>query len=130
MNKLNENPQPGDKTLLISDFTRNMYLLSHNVHMCDGENSGSFGSISQLMAELQKDIAAPWDLNKMAKFCNMGMSSFRKKFLDLAGASPVEYLLKLRLNHAAAMLENSSEKLSRIVFICGFKDVNYFSHMN
>ena len=63
----------------------------------------------------------------MARFCNMGISSFRQNFRKFTKSSPIEYLLRLRINQAAILLKTSSEPLTRIAFACGFTDINYFS---
>ena len=80
-----------------------------------------------LLSELEKNCAVLWSLERMAKFCNMSVSSFRQSFRKLTGVPPLEYLVQLRLNKAAGRLATSTENLEEIADKCGFNDVNYFS---
>lgn len=128
MDNLKDSMQPGDKTLLLSKFARVMYLLARYTHWgCCNCRINSIEQLSKLLCELQKNYSASWSLEKMARFCNMGISSFRQNFRKFTKSSPIEYLLRLRINQAAILLKTSSEPLTRIAFACGFTDINYFS---
>ncbi|MBE6380471.1 MAG: helix-turn-helix domain-containing protein [Lentisphaerae bacterium] len=128
LDKLNTDLPPGGQTLLISNFAKVMYLIANHAQYVSSNNTfNSLEQISCLLSELQKNYHADWNLEKMARFCSMSVSSFRQKFTRLIGTSPVDYLLKLRLEQACAKLEHSQDTLDVIAFGCGFNDVNYFS---
>ena len=127
MHQRNSDLQPGDKTLLLSNFARVMYLLTHNISHGSGKSSENTTKISRLLAELQQTLNEQWNMEKMAQLCNMSISCFRQHFFKITGTPPIDYLLKLRLNQAAAALENTAAPVSDIAFACGFKDFNYFS---
>ena len=79
------------------------------------------------MTLLARDYNRPWNLKKMAKTVNMSVSAFRQEFRKLTEVPPMEYLLKLRLEHAADMLGRPDLLLSDIAAECGFSNANYFS---
>ena len=41
--------------------------------------------------------------------------------------APMEYLKKVRLQKAAAMLLTTNANVTEVAFACGFNDSNYFS---
>ena len=128
MDKLNSSVQPGDKTMLLSLFANVMLLLARHAHWAGP--SRQFACMEQLaglLSELEKNFAGQWSLERMAKVCNMSVSSFRQSFRKLTGLPPLEYLMQLRLNKAARALECSVDPLTKVALQCGFNDVNYFS---
>ena len=128
MDKLNSSVQPGDKTMLLSLLAHVMLLLARHAHWAGPPRQlACMEQLSALLSELEKNCAAQWSLERMAKFCNMSVSSFRQSFRKLTGIPPLEYLVQLRLNKAAGRLATSTENLEEIADKCGFNDVNYFS---
>ena len=85
------------------------------------------GQISSLLAELEQHPDKEWNLAKMAKSAGMSVANFRLCFRMLTGCAPVEYLLRLRLRKAVAMLASSRLSVGEIAWQAGFRDANYFS---
>ena len=54
-------------------------------------------------------------------------SSFRRKFCTYYGISPVQYLIKLRMQHAATLLAAGRHRMKDVAQLCGFSDEKYFS---
>ena len=48
-------------------------------------------------------------------------------FRELLGKTPVEYLIHIRIQHAAELLKNTDKSVSDIAYECGFRDSNYFT---
>lgn len=128
MNKLNQSVEIGDKTMMLSLFAHVMLLLARHVHFAGNSKQLYYvDKLSALLSVLEDCFDSQWDLGKMAKFCNMSISSFRQSFKVFTGVSPIDYLLSLRLNKAARFLEYSSSSLEEIALQSGFNDVNYFA---
>ena len=128
MNKLNHSMEIGDKTMMLSLFAHVMLLLARHVHFAGNLTQLYYvEKLSALLSELEHHFEVQWNLEKMAKFCNMSISSFRQSFKSFTGVSPIEYLLSLRLSKAARFLEYSSNSLEEIALQSGFGDVNYFA---
>ncbi len=49
-----------------------------------------------------------------------------RKFREAAGIGTHEYLIQIRLQHAALALASSEESITQIALRCGFSDSNYF----
>ncbi|WP_334420388.1 MULTISPECIES: helix-turn-helix transcriptional regulator [unclassified Bradyrhizobium] len=52
---------------------------------------------------------------------------FLRTFQQVAGMTPHQYILHMRLHHAARQLRESSDPISRIAFKAGFEDLATFN---
>ena len=66
-------------------------------------------------------------LEQLSREAVMSESNFRHHFRILTGFSPIEYLIRLRLQKAALTLLNSDYRITYIAQKCGFTDSNYFA---
>ena len=66
-------------------------------------------------------------LNKLAQMSCMSPSYFSKRFKYITGMGISEYLNHVRINHAIALLCDTSVPVTDIAYMCGFNDSNYFS---
>lgn len=57
----------------------------------------------------------------------MSRGTFYSKIVALTGETPVEYIRSVKLNKAAALLENSDMKIAQIGYAVGFTTPNYFA---
>ena len=83
-------------------------------------------SILSIINEMEKFPEKHYTLIDLAKHSNMCISGFTRKFRDLTGVSPIEYLLNLRIEKAEQLLLSSSMPIYMIANQCGFYDTNYF----
>ena len=65
-------------------------------------------------------------IDSLAKRANVSSAQYRRKFRDIYGASPKQYLDSLRFNYAKSLLETGYFSQKEIAFRCGFSDVVYF----
>lgn len=65
----------------------------------------------------------------MAEAMHVGRTALFNKCRKYTGGAPVERLLDMRLNKAAELLETTGDKISRIAFMSGFNDSQYFSRV-
>ena len=66
-------------------------------------------------------------LPDVAALCFMSYSTFSRYFKKIFNASPFDYLMKLRIEHAKVLLKNSNQTISDIAQNCGFFDQSHFS---
>jgi transcriptional regulator GlxA family with amidase domain len=57
----------------------------------------------------------------------MSVRNFYRIFQQATGASPVHYLLNLRISHAAELLKHSDCSITDIAYECGFQDSSYMT---
>lgn len=65
-------------------------------------------------------------IDGLAKRANVSPAQYRRKFRQLYGESPKQYLDSLRFNYAKSLLETGYFSHKEIAFRCGFSDVVYF----
>ena len=65
-------------------------------------------------------------VDSLAKRANVCPAQYRRKFRELYGASPKQYLDSLRFDYAKSLLETGYFSQKEIAFRCGFSDVVYF----
>ena len=62
----------------------------------------------------------------LAKMENMCVSLFNSTFKKALGITPTKYIIKLRMQYAIELLENSDMPINEIATMCGYKDANFF----
>ena len=62
----------------------------------------------------------------LAKMENMCVSLFNSTFKKTLGVTPTKYIIKLRMQYAIELLENSDIPINEIATMCGYKDANFF----
>ena len=65
-------------------------------------------------------------IDGIAKRANVSPAQYRRKFRQLYGKSPKEYLDSLRFDYAKSLLETGYFSQKEIAFRCGFSSVEYF----
>ncbi len=84
--------------------------------------------ISAAVAKMSSQYKRKLQIPQLAKDAGMSESSFARHFKAATGQTPVEYLLMLRLQDAAARIFNGSS-ISEAAYAAGFTDSNYFSRV-
>ena len=69
---------------------------------------------------------------RVAEICNQGfisVSSLQRAFLQRLGVSPMQYVMKLRMNKAVRLLVENQCSVKETASLCGFSDEKYFSRV-
>lgn len=85
--------------------------------------------ISKAKFIIQESFENNLDMEQLARELPMGYSSFRKAFKRIAGESPNQYHLNLRLERAKKLLVTTILNISEIADQTGFESVFYFSKL-
>ncbi len=75
---------------------------------------------------LNAHYAEKISLDRLATVANMSKYHFCRLFSQLTGRSPGDYVNRLRIDKALALLKESDLNITEIAFACGFNDSNYF----
>ena len=67
-------------------------------------------------------------VDDLSKIVNMSSPNFFRYFKKVFNTSPMEYLKKIRISHATAMLSSTDKSISFIAQECGFFDASHFTH--
>lgn len=66
-------------------------------------------------------------LDDLIKKHHVSRSTFMSKFKQYASMSPLQYIIKLRIEHSKALLKKSNNSISSVAYDCGFASSSDFS---
>ncbi len=113
---------------MLGTFGRFIDLLVHLARhggATDRKDSARF-QIGDAIALMNRRFAEPLHVEELTKASRMSRRNFFRHFKAAAGCSPVEYLIRLRLQHAAEKLLDTRLSIGEIAIGCGFYDGNFF----
>jgi len=83
--------------------------------------------LERVLDYLRKHFDTDLRLEDLARKAGMSVSTLLRRFRLATGSTPVEFLLRLRLERAREILSTSERRITDIAFASGFRDSNYFS---
>ncbi len=92
-------------------------------------NSHLVPGLKQLENALKQNPQLEWNFFKEASSLGISYPHFRRIFRQHTETSPVNYLIKCRLQNAALLLLHSSDQIRQIAEKCGIPDEFYFSRL-
>lgn len=112
------------KELIVSILTsgRNPALAAYFRRL--GE--GTLPSVEEIM---EANFRFNLTQDEYARMCHRSLSSFKRDFQASYQEPPGRWLLRKRLDHAAALLRSSAMNITEIAFESGFEDVSHFSRV-
>ncbi len=88
---------------------------------------------SKIISDICKIMHNKFDENlsvdDYAGICNLSTSRFTHIFTKTIGISPKQYLIKIKIEKAIELLENTELPIARIAELVGIADCNYFSRV-
>ncbi len=125
--------QPAAETV-ITRFSEILFIQAVRTYMCtigDGKR-GWFKAlrdpqIGQALALIQHQPDEPWTVESLANHVSLSRSAFSAKFKQLVGESPMQYVTRVRLTKAAALLRTNSATLVEVATSIGYDSEVAFS---
>ena len=71
----------------------------------------------------------PISIQEYAESRNMSVCWFQRNFKQIVKHTPMQYLLTIRVNNAASLLETTDYSMAEIAAIVGYEDPLYFSRL-
>jgi AraC-like DNA-binding protein/mannose-6-phosphate isomerase-like protein (cupin superfamily) len=95
-------------------------------------NAGWLGAlkdpqIGQALALIQRQPGESWTVESLASRVSLSRSAFSAKFKQLVGESPMQYITRVRLTKAAALLRTRSPTLVEVAMSVGYDSEVAFS---
>jgi len=84
-------------------------------------------SIEKLESLLLKDISQAWNVAEMAKYMNIGVTSFIEHCKNKTSLTSINYLIELRILRSIEQIKSTNESLTLISYDCGFSSIQHFS---
>jgi AraC-like DNA-binding protein len=117
----------GSRFLATAHFMRIFGWLARAYTRIPAAQRKPLDRVSKLLGYIEQHFAGPLNIEDLAKSARMSPSSLFRLFRHLMGRSPVDYVIRLRINRAAEMLRREPLRISEISETVGFTDSNYFS---
>lgn len=80
-------------------------------------------AISWIESYYRESLSLP----DLARIGHMSPRTFTRRFRELKGCSPGEYITRLRIDEAKRLLAGTNQSVTEIAFEVGFGDSNYFA---
>lgn len=94
--------------------------------MRSGENAVAYEKTLPAIELIESSYAAPLTLNDLSAACALSPTHFRRLFRQVYDASPIDYLLSLRLKRADDLLLSGRYTVAEAAAQTGFHDESYF----
>ena len=122
-----ESKRSGFQFLAISQLMRIIGMLSRLYEEKPTQNSLHLVKLGETISFLENSYRQDISLDELAKMSRMSKSSLIRTFRRITGKTPFEYLLRVRLMKASALLTGSDDTIGEISMKCGFSDGSYFT---
>ncbi len=119
--------RPGYRFLGVARLMELIGTLSRAYAQTRMPASRSLLRIGEVITFLETHFTEPVSLADLADRAHMSERSLLRAFQEALGASPIDYLIRLRVNKAAALLRQGDVRVTEAAFEVGFSDGNYFS---
>lgn len=84
-------------------------------------------SLRAIAAALRQDLARTWNFDRLAKSSGHSVSTFRRRWMEVFGRPPADYLRHLRIAESCRLLVETPLRIKEIAGRTGFQDELYFS---
>lgn len=85
-----------------------------------------YTSILPAIRLIESEYKSKLDAETLAKACLMSVTSFRRTFGKVFAVSPAEYIIRLRMSRAKALLKHTDLSVKEIAAECGYADTEHF----
>ena len=110
-------------------FMRLIGLICRAYSEQEHKPSDDLAKISRVLRFFEQNYSEQLRLEDLVPVCGRSVSAMIRFFREALGQSPIDYLINLRLEKAAALLRGCDITISEIAAAVGFTDSNYFSKM-
>ena len=111
-------------------ITRALRLLNENIKVNQKINSHDeiiYKRIKKVLRYIDDNLSEELNNDKLSELIAVSESVLLKSFKQTIGLSPMQYVLKQRIDKARYLIITTDKKISDIANECGFNDMSYFS---
>ena len=85
------------------------------------------GCFAQVVAHIHTHYGQNLEVKSLARLAGISQSQFERRFNRIFGATPYEYLLRVRITAARTLLESTDRTIADIACETGFYDHSHFT---
>lgn len=108
-------------------FCEKISITCKNIIFTKEEHSSS--AIYNAKAYMQKNFVRDISLDDVSKAINMNPYYFSKLFKEETGVNFIDYLTRIRIEHAKMLLKNDRLSIKEVCVNSGYSNPNYFSRI-
>jgi len=122
-----EQAEPGHEVALRAKLLELMVFLSRAYTSTDSTEAHALLRVGNVIGALENDFSKDWKLVDLLSIAHMSSSNLLRVFRKATGQTPIEYLVRLRIQRAMEILRNTELSITEIAMEVGFNDSNYFT---
>lgn len=117
----------GYETVLRSKLLELIVLLSRSYVNAETTEATALLRAGKVIGALESEFRKDWKLDELVNISHMSRSTLMRVFRKATGQSPIEYLVRLRIQKSMKLLHNTNMNITEIAMEIGFNDSNYFT---
>lgn len=111
------------KLLVLLERNKRLTIASDTIKASEKERIDRYKRVvSQIETQFDKELT----LEMLAKTAGCNSQYFCRLFKEIAGISPIQYLIRYRVIQAQRLLDVTTKTVLEISMECGFENVSYF----
>jgi len=118
---------PGYEAALRAKLLEMLVYLSRAYTSTDTTEAHALLRVGNVIGALETDFSKNWTLEDLLNIAHMSRSNLMRVFRKATGQTPIEYLVRLRIQRAMELLRNTNLTITEIALEVGFNDSNYFT---
>ncbi|MBL7115975.1 MAG: helix-turn-helix domain-containing protein [Kiritimatiellae bacterium] len=122
-----EEDVPGKEVSLRAKLLELIVLLSRAYTSTDTTEAHALLRVGNVIGALENNFSRDWRLDELLEIAHMSRSNLMRVFRKATGQTPIEYLVRLRIQRAMELLSNTDLSITEIALETGFNDSNYFT---
>ncbi len=119
--------QPCFEMALRAKLTELIIFLVRTGTQAEPTEASALLRVGHVIGRLENEFACDWSVEELLSIAHMSRSTFMRVFRRATGQTPINYLVRRRIQQAMHLLRNSDEPVARIALAVGFSDSNYFT---
>jgi len=124
-----ENKNIGAEKVIEYVFRQMIVKLCRYYNKSDNQNTKGFLKISSAIDYMEDHFANKITIETLYNQLNMSSATFRRTFKNITGSSPIDFLIRLRIEKAAEIMrKKSSLRVLEVCFSVGFENCGYFGN--
>jgi AraC-like DNA-binding protein/mannose-6-phosphate isomerase-like protein (cupin superfamily) len=122
-----EERPPGAAAMMYTLTLQLLILLARRYSVADTPASRVLVQLGAVISYIEQAYAEPITLAALADIAHMSVRTLERRFTAGLGVPPIDYLIRRRVHHGAALLHDSQASIATIAQQVGFTDSNYFT---
>jgi len=122
-----EQKYAGFECMATALFMQVLGFLSRCYSNIEDPESRSVLRLSAVLDHMENTLDQPLRIETLARLANMSRSTFHRAFRQTLHTSPVDYLIRLRIQKACELLSKGEQNITEVAAATGFEDSNYFT---